>query len=110
MADKHIIQLSYQEQQNVTVVMQQPTPVTTTVRPNRRPEMGIAAMVFAIITTIFIASFGCWWSLPCTIIGIVLGVTVSWRGLHHTMLPPILQCHVLNLPFTDDGQVVIKRY
>ena len=63
----------------MTVVMHQPAPAVATIeQPRRRPEFGIGALVFAIMSTIFIASFMCWWSLPFTIVGIVLGITVSF--------------------------------
>ena len=67
-----------QDQQNVVVVQQPQTSfVTADVHPQRRPELGLGAAIFAIISTIFIASFGCWWALPCTVVGIILGITVS---------------------------------
>ena len=60
----------------MTTVLVQPTQAVVTQRPDRRPEFGIGALVFAVMSTIFIASFACIWSLPFTIAGIVLGITV----------------------------------
>ena len=55
--------------------MQQPVMVAQ--RPRREPEYGIMALIFAIITTVLIGFCLCWWSLPFTIVGIILGITVS---------------------------------
>jgi len=59
--------------------MTQPT-VVVEERPRSQPELGIGAIVFATVSTIFIASFLCLWALPCTIVGIILGVTVSFSN------------------------------
>lgn len=69
-----------QGQQNAAVMIQ-PIPVVvqgTFTQPQRQPELGIGALAFAIASTIFMFFLGCWWSFPCTIVGIVLGVSVSY--------------------------------
>jgi hypothetical protein len=44
----------------------------------RRPEQyGYDALSYAVIVSFILFIFGCWWSLPCTIIGIILAITVS---------------------------------
>ena len=55
----------------------QPRVVTTITQPRAHPGFGVMATVFAVMSTIFLFSFGCWWSIPCTAVGIVLGITVS---------------------------------
>ncbi len=62
------------------VIVQQPTTATTPLveRSPSQPEYGMFALVFAIVSTVIMAVCGCWWALPCTAVGIVLGITVSW--------------------------------
>ncbi len=58
----------------------QPPTASASVRVERtrnQPELGIGAIIFASVVTFALLSIGCIWPLPCTIIGIVLGVTVS---------------------------------
>ena len=65
----------------MTVIMQPGVVTTTTTQSEARPELGIGALIFAMMSTIFITSLLCWWSLPFTIAGIILGATVSvWIG------------------------------
>ena len=59
------------------MVTAQPTVYSSTVPRQTQPETGIIAIILAVFATFCVLSFGCWWALPCTIIGIVLGVTVS---------------------------------
>ena len=59
------------------VVIQQPQQVVQTVRPTGSSDYGSGAMIIAIGVTIFIVLFGCWWSLICSIAGIVLASNVS---------------------------------
>ena len=62
---------------NTAVIMQQPLLAQSNIQhAPSRPEFGIIALVIAILTTIVVI-FGCWWALPCSIVGIVLGMTVS---------------------------------
>ena len=57
----------------------QPSMTTPLVQPERRrrPEIGLVALVLAIISTALFAICGCWWALPCAVVGIILGATVS---------------------------------
>lgn len=63
------------------VVQQQPllAPANTIQHAPSRPEFGIGALVFAIVTTI-IMILGCWWGLPCSVAAIVLAMTVSGKS------------------------------
>jgi len=44
---------------------------------SKKLQFGVGAIAFAAVST-FCMFFGlCWWALPCAILGIILGVTVS---------------------------------
>lgn len=60
-------------------MMQQPAPMVTAVQqpPDDIPGYGIGAIVFATITIFTLFFLGCLWTLPCTAISLVLGITVS---------------------------------
>lgn len=75
---RHGINLSCSHLENVAVIMQ-PSMTTPLTQPQQcsRPEFGLFALLFAIISTTIFAVFGCWWAIPCTAVGIVLGATVS---------------------------------
>jgi hypothetical protein len=50
----------------------------------RAKYAGDKELAYASILTFMFFLFGCWWSLPCTIIGIILAITVCegcrfWR-------------------------------
>lgn len=49
----------------------------TVIHPPRRTEIGLGAIIFGAFTSVCLGTSGCWWALPCSIVGIVLGVTVS---------------------------------
>ncbi len=71
------IYVQQQQQQNNVVVMQQAAPVTI-VRPSiHQSDAGQGALVFAIIITLFALVCGCWWSIVCSIPGIVFASSVS---------------------------------
>ncbi len=57
--------------------MQQAAPVLV-VRPgNYQSDAGQGALVFAIIITLFALVCGCWWSIVCSIPGMVFASSVS---------------------------------
>lgn len=63
-------------QHNVVVVTQQPQ-VVQPIRRTGNSDYGTPALVFAIGVTMFIVFFGCWWSLICSIAGIIFAANVS---------------------------------
>ncbi len=63
----------------------QPTRQVVIDRPQSDPGLGIGAAVIATLSTIFVASCLCWWALPFTIIGIVLGVTVRIMSQNNSL-------------------------
>lgn len=63
------------------MVQAQPQPVVQTVyHTNSSGDYGIPALIFAIITTVLIFFFGCWYALLCTGIGIALAIGVSLKS------------------------------
>ena len=66
-----------QPQQPGVVVAQ---PMVTQVK-NQSQTVGLVAgsIAFGWCTFIFLISLMCWWALPCSIVGLVLGFTVSLR-------------------------------
>ncbi|XP_064390765.1 uncharacterized protein LOC135338522 isoform X2 [Halichondria panicea] len=79
-------QAGYVQQQssnNVVVVQQSAAAFPVVVRPDGyQPEAGQAALVFAMIITIFSLIFGCWWSVVCSIPGIVFANSATSAGIH----------------------------
>ncbi|XP_064407026.1 cell death-inducing p53-target protein 1 homolog [Halichondria panicea] len=74
------IYVQQQQQQNNVVVMQQAAPVTI-VRPSiHQSDAGQGALVFAIIITLFALVCGCWWSIVCSIPGIVFASSATNAG------------------------------
>ncbi len=62
---------------NVVVVQQTAAAVPVVVRPDGyQPDAGQGALVFAMIITIIALIFGCWWSIVCSIPGIVFASSV----------------------------------
>ena len=59
------------------MVQHQPQPVQRVQYRTGNSDYGAGAMVFAIGVTIFVVFFGCWWSLICTIAGIMFAANVS---------------------------------
>ena len=55
----------------------QPLSTVYVERPQTDSQLGLGALIFASITTVIILSCGCWFAIPCGIIGLVLGVVVS---------------------------------
>ena len=62
------------------MVTHQPVSGAAIEQTHSQPELGIGAAIFAGISTACIFSLGCWWGLPCTIVGIILGVIVSYSA------------------------------
>jgi len=59
------------------VVKTQPTFVVVKGK-SKELQFGVGAIVFAAVSTFCISFCLCWWALPCAIVGVVLGVTVSF--------------------------------
>ena len=64
-----------------------PPSAYTTVEYGHRIRYGFAnqATVFAAVVTALLTLLLCWWSIPFTVVGIVLGQTVSRSSLLHLM-------------------------
>ncbi len=74
----------YAQQQsstNVVVVQQSAAAVfPVVVRPDGyRPDAGQPALLFSMIITIFALVCGCWWSIVCSIPGMVFATSVSFN-------------------------------
>ena len=63
--------------QEVKVVTNQPVKAVET--PQSQPKLGIGSAIFAGFSTGCVFFLLCWWSLPCTIAAIILGVLVSYN-------------------------------
>ena len=55
----------------------QPVSVVHVERPQIDSRLGLGALIFSGIATLIILSCGCWFALPCSLIGVVLGAVVS---------------------------------
>lgn len=67
-----------QAQVNVLIVQpQQPRVQVQTVRQTGTPDYASGAMIFAVIITIIIFIFQCYWGLICSITAIALAANVS---------------------------------
>ena len=64
-------------QNNVVVVTQQPQVVQPVRYTAGNSDYGTPALVFALVITVFIVLCGCWWSLICSIAGIIFASNVS---------------------------------
>lgn len=62
-------------EENVTTVVVQPQPRPVYIQ-RTSSDYGNSATILAVCTTAFVLICGCWWSLPCTLAAIVLGITV----------------------------------
>ena len=45
----------------------------------KETNLGTLSFTFGVISTVFFYFFGCWWSIPCSVIGVILGGAVSAR-------------------------------
>ncbi len=69
---------SQQSSSNVVVVQQQAAAVPVIARPlGYQPDAGNAALMFALVVTIISLVCGCWWSIVCSIPGVVFANAVS---------------------------------
>ncbi len=70
-----------QQNTNVVVVQQSAGVIPVVARPvNYQPDAGHAALMFAMIITVFSLIFGCWWGIICSIPGIVFANAVSYEA------------------------------
>ena len=76
-------------QHNVVVVQQQPQ-VVQPIRRSGNSDYGTPALVFAIGVTMFIVFFGCWWSLICSIAGIIFAANVSIHVCVYVVCPVLI--------------------
>ena len=81
------------------MVVQQPTTVVTAhvQEDSSSTDMGVGALIFAILSTICITLCCCWWALPFSIVGLVFGILVSTRACF--LSEPSGQCFSLNFLF-----------
>ena len=86
----------YAQQQctsNVVVVQQSAAVIPVVTRPEGyQPEAGQAALVFAMIITILALIFGCWWSIICSIPGMVFASSVSVCVYMYTVPSSVCVC------------------
>ena len=54
-------------------------PVKAVETPQSQPKLGIGSAIFAGFSTGCVFFLLCWWSLPCTIAAIILGVLASYN-------------------------------
>ena len=73
----HMLTYDLLFQHNVVVVTQQPQVVQPVLYRRGNSDYGTPALVFALVITVFIVFCGCWWSLICSIAGIVFAANVS---------------------------------
>ena len=71
-----------QSSNNVVVVQQSAAVIPVIVRPDGyQSDAGQPALVFSMIITIFALICGCWWSIVCSIPGMVFATSVSFPFL-----------------------------
>ncbi len=62
------------------VVVQQSAGVVPAVVANYQPDAGHAALMLAMVVTIMSLVCGCWWSIICSIPGIIFANAVSFNS------------------------------
>ena len=55
----------------------QPVSAVHVERPQTDSGLGLGALIFAGISTAIILGCGCWFALPCSLVGVILGAVVS---------------------------------